>query len=122
MRESFTYGSVRGAARKERSLPRLKIDRRQEVGRHDKKLKLVPYAFCAMLFALCFSAEAQQPVGKVPRIGFLANGSPLTHRRRCVSMHFARGFANSVTLMGKTSTSSTVMLGGDLNNYRSWLR
>ena len=53
----------------------MKIDRRQEVGRHDKKLKLVPYAFCAMLFALCFSAEAQQPVGKVPRIGFLANGS-----------------------------------------------
>ena len=29
---------------------------------------------CAMLFALCFSAEAQQP-GKVPRIGFLGNST-----------------------------------------------
>ena len=32
-------------------------------------------ALCAMLFALYLPVEAQQPVGKVPRIGFLANGS-----------------------------------------------
>ena len=30
---------------------------------------------CAMLFALCSSAEAQQPAAKVPRIGFLDSGS-----------------------------------------------
>jgi putative ABC transport system substrate-binding protein len=33
------------------------------------------FAICAMLFALCVSAEAQQPTGKVPRIGFLTSGS-----------------------------------------------
>ena len=32
--------------------------------------KIKPLTLCAMLFALCFSAEAQQ-AGKVPRIGFL---------------------------------------------------
>jgi ABC-type uncharacterized transport system substrate-binding protein len=31
-------------------------------------------ALCAMLFALCVSAEAQQPT-KIPRIGFLSNAS-----------------------------------------------
>ena len=34
------------------------------------KKKIKPLTLCAMLFALCFSAEAQQ-AGKVPRIGFL---------------------------------------------------
>src|SRR5262245_54176201 len=29
------------------------------------------FALSAMLFALCLSAEAQQPAGKVPRIGYL---------------------------------------------------
>ena len=33
------------------------------------KRKLGSFALCAMLFALCASAEAQQPT-KVPRIGF----------------------------------------------------
>jgi ABC-type uncharacterized transport system substrate-binding protein len=37
--------------------------------------KLVGLALVALLFALCFSAEAQQP-GKGPRIGFLFNISP----------------------------------------------
>jgi ABC-type uncharacterized transport system substrate-binding protein len=32
------------------------------------------WLFCAMLFALCVSAEAQQ-TGKVPRIGFLDNSN-----------------------------------------------
>jgi putative ABC transport system substrate-binding protein len=39
------------------------------------KRKLGSFALCAMLFALCFSAEAQQPK-KVPRIGLLRPGSP----------------------------------------------
>jgi ABC-type uncharacterized transport system substrate-binding protein len=43
--------------------------RQQAVG-NSKKLKLVPYVLCALLFALCGSTEAQQ-TGKVPRIGFL---------------------------------------------------
>src|SRR5437762_14382027 len=43
--------------------------RQQAVG-NSKKLKLVPYALYAMLFALCLPADAQQP-GKIFRIGFL---------------------------------------------------
>ena len=37
--------------------------------------RLFYFALCAMLFALCFPAEAQQ-AGKVYRIGFLASGPP----------------------------------------------
>src|SRR5262245_8516329 len=39
------------------------------------KRKLGSFALCAMLFALCFSAEAQQPT-KVPRIGYLVAAPP----------------------------------------------
>ena len=39
-----------------------------------KKLKLVLYALCAMLFALCSSADTQQ-AGKVFHIGFLDNST-----------------------------------------------
>jgi len=37
--------------------------------------KILGIALSAMLFALCFSAEAQQ-TGKIPRIGFLGNSTP----------------------------------------------
>jgi len=47
--------------------------RQQAVG-NSKKLKLVVYVFCAMLFALGASAEAQQQE-KIPRIGFLSVAS-----------------------------------------------
>src|SRR5438034_6756017 len=39
------------------------------------KKKITVLTLCAMLFALCFSAQAQQPT-KVPRIGFLSSLSP----------------------------------------------
>jgi putative tryptophan/tyrosine transport system substrate-binding protein len=39
--------------------------------------KLFCLALCALLFALCFSAEAQQPT-KIPRIGYLSSTSPST--------------------------------------------
>src|SRR6185503_1693373 len=39
-----------------------------------KKLKLVLYALCAMLFALCSSADTQQ-AGKIFHIGFLDNST-----------------------------------------------
>jgi putative tryptophan/tyrosine transport system substrate-binding protein len=39
------------------------------------KRKLGSFALCAMLFALCVPAEAQQPT-KVPRIGFVFGGDP----------------------------------------------
>jgi hypothetical protein len=37
------------------------------------KRKLGSFALCAMLFALCLPAQAQQPK-KVPRIGYLSGG------------------------------------------------
>jgi len=39
--------------------------------------KIIFLALCAMLFALCFSAQAQQPA-KILRIGYLSSDSPST--------------------------------------------
>jgi len=40
------------------------------------KKKITSLIFCALLFALCFPAEAQQ-VKKIPRIGYVSvSGSP----------------------------------------------
>jgi ABC-type uncharacterized transport system substrate-binding protein len=52
----------------------VKIGNRQQTSGTSKNLKLFAYALCTMLFALCSSAEAQQPK-KVPRIGYLSLGS-----------------------------------------------
>src|SRR5262245_12011031 len=41
------------------------------------KRKLGSFALCAMLFALCSSAGAQQPK-KVPRLGYLSNFDPVS--------------------------------------------
>ena len=43
--------------------------------------KVFGFALCALLFALCFPAEAQQPK-KVYRIGFLSAGSPASMAAR----------------------------------------
>jgi putative tryptophan/tyrosine transport system substrate-binding protein len=45
----------------------------QAVG-NSKKLKLVVYALCAVLFAICLPVQAQQ-AGKIFRIGFLDNST-----------------------------------------------
>jgi putative ABC transport system substrate-binding protein len=45
------------------------------------KKKITVLTLCALLFALCFSAEAQQPA-KVHRIGFLVPGSSATFSAR----------------------------------------
>jgi hypothetical protein len=45
------------------------------------KNKITFLALCAMLFALCFSAEAQEPK-KVPRIGYLSNADPAVESTR----------------------------------------
>jgi hypothetical protein len=44
-------------------------DRWREAELNMKK-KITLLTLCAMLFALCFSASAQQP-GKIPRLGFM---------------------------------------------------
>jgi hypothetical protein len=56
------------------SLPRLITGIRSRAVANNKKLKLIVYELCAMLFALCSSVEAQQP-GKIPRIGYLGNST-----------------------------------------------
>ena len=43
--------------------------------RHDQKKSTICLLLAALLFALCASAEAQQPT-KIPRIGYLSGGSP----------------------------------------------
>ncbi len=45
-------------------------------------------ALCAMLFALCFSAEAQQPK-KVPRIGYLSSIDPASESARSEAIRLA---------------------------------
>ena len=38
--------------------------------------KVLCFALCAVLFALCFSADAQQ-TKKVPQLGYLGGATPL---------------------------------------------
>src|SRR5262245_50871569 len=52
------------------------------------KRKLGSFAVCAMLFAFCASADAQQPK-KVPRIGYLAGGNAATESTRSEGIRVA---------------------------------
>ncbi|MGE5059566.1 MAG: ABC transporter substrate-binding protein [Betaproteobacteria bacterium] len=72
-------------------------DSRQAFG-NSKKLKLVCFALCAMLFALCPSAQAQQP-GKIPRIGYLTVPSASAQAPRLEA--FRRGLYELGYIEGK---------------------
>jgi hypothetical protein len=63
------------------------------------KRKLGSFALCAMLFALCQSAEAQQ-LGKIPRIGVLSPGSATFESDRYDS--FRQGLRELGYVEGKT--------------------
>ena len=52
------------------------------------KRKITVLTLCAMLFALCSSAEAQQPK-KVPRIGYLSQLDPATESTRSEAIRLA---------------------------------
>ena len=52
------------------------------------KRKITFLALCAMLFALCSSASAQQPK-KVPRIGYLSSGDPASESARAEAIRLA---------------------------------
>src|SRR5215813_4008293 len=52
------------------------------------KWKLGSFALCAMLFALCQSAKAQQPA-KIPRIGYLSNADSATDSARTEGIRLA---------------------------------
>jgi putative ABC transport system substrate-binding protein len=49
---------------------------------------VIRLALCAMLFALSYSASAQQPK-KVPRIGYLSNGDPASESARSEAIRLA---------------------------------
>ena len=72
----------------------------------DMKKKLTSLALYAMLFALCFPAEAQQPT-KVPRIGFLFAGAPSAVMGRIKA--FRQGLRSVVMWKVKISSSSIAM-------------
>ena len=52
------------------------------------KNKITVLSLCAMLFALCFSASAQQPK-KIYRIGYLASVEPATESTRAEGIRLA---------------------------------
>src|SRR5258707_14199984 len=52
------------------------------------KKKITVITLCAMLFALCVSAEAQQPK-KVPLIGYLSSFDPTTESARSEAIRLA---------------------------------
>jgi putative tryptophan/tyrosine transport system substrate-binding protein len=52
------------------------------------KRKLGSFALCAMLLALCFSVDAQQPK-KIPRIGYLSPVDPTTESTRAEAIRQA---------------------------------
>jgi putative tryptophan/tyrosine transport system substrate-binding protein len=56
--------------------------------RKDVKKKITVLTLCAMLFAFCFSAWAQQPT-KVPRIGYLSNTNPAVESTRAKAIRLA---------------------------------
>jgi putative ABC transport system substrate-binding protein len=76
----------------------VKTGRRREATGNSKKAKVFGFALCAVLSALCLSAEAQQPA-KTPRIGILMSGSP--EPRRAVLEAFREGLRDLGYVEGK---------------------
>jgi ABC-type uncharacterized transport system substrate-binding protein len=52
------------------------------------KKKIAVLTLCAVVFALCVSAQAQQPT-KIPRIGYLSNTDPATDSARAEGIRLA---------------------------------
>jgi putative ABC transport system substrate-binding protein len=72
--------------------------------------RIIFLALCAMLFALCFSAQAQQPA-KILRIGYLSSDSPSTIAVRIEA--FRQGLRELGYVEGKT-----LLLSGDLRRVK----
>jgi ABC-type uncharacterized transport system substrate-binding protein len=52
------------------------------------KKKITVLTLCAMLFAVCSSAQAQQPKN-VPRIGYISSGDPASESARAEGIRLA---------------------------------
>src|SRR4249920_2483082 len=74
MREQSAEGKGRSTERKR--------------GRKLMRKNVIRLTLSAMLFALCWSAEAQQPK-KVPRIGYLSSSDPVTESTRSETIRLA---------------------------------
>lgn len=77
-------------------------------------MKLLVYTLCAMLFALCFPAEAQQPA-KIARIGYLGSGSAssaaahlLAFRQKLRDLGYTEG--KQIVIEGRYSEGKTERL------------
>jgi putative tryptophan/tyrosine transport system substrate-binding protein len=66
----------------------MKIDNRQDATGNSRKAKVLCFALCAVLFALCSSAEAQQPK-KISRIGYLSSAEPARDSARAEAIRLA---------------------------------
>jgi hypothetical protein len=83
-------------------------------GDHENMKKIITvFNFCTMLFALCVSAEAQQPK-KIPRIGYVSGADDL--KNPGLRRHSAKGCETSVISREKTSwlniaTSREIRIG-----------
>jgi len=73
------------------------VDRDRE---KDMKKKITVLTLCAMLFALCVSAEAQQPK-KIPTIGWLVQSSPHPEVLRLIGL-FRKGLRDAGYVEGKS--------------------
>jgi hypothetical protein len=83
------------------------------------KKNIFYFALGAVFFGLSVHVDAQQPAGKVPRIGFLANSSasiPVTGLRLDA---FRQGLRELATSRGKTSSSNIDMPKGNLSDCQS---
>jgi putative ABC transport system substrate-binding protein len=86
------------------------MDRYRE---NDMKIRITILTLCAMLFALCSSAEAQQPK-KVPRIGYLSLGSGL----RANDEAFRQGLRELGYVEGKSIVTEYRYAEGKLDRLR----
>jgi hypothetical protein len=82
------------------------VDRDTE---RDMKKKITVLTLCAILFALCSSAGAQQPK-KVPLVGYFSSTDPATEAP--VPRQFGWRCASVAISKDKTSPSSTDMRRG----------
>jgi putative tryptophan/tyrosine transport system substrate-binding protein len=65
------------------------------------KREVSAVTLCALLFALCVRAEAQQPAKKIPRLGFLDSGSASDPRNALGFDAFRQGLRELGYVEGK---------------------
>ena len=96
----------------------MRIGKRHKPILGGKSVQVLLLALCAMLFALCFSAQAQQPK-KIPRIGYLSNASPSAQSAR--TEVFRQGLRELGYIEGKNIVIEWRYAEGKLDRLRALL-